>query len=214
MIVLFPGWAGTRMSLIPLQRALRHRMGCTVVRGDVGLGIGCIRASAERAMAQIEALAERGRVDVVGHSMGGLVATYALKHLDRGRRMRTVVTLGTPHRGSPALSALPWPASWLSQSMMQMSPDSAFLRELNGSPVPLDSRLVSIAALQDGIVPTLYAKLSRRPRQFNRDVRCGSHMGLLFSRSVHDAIVRALRAPDSVVGRARSAGEAALALVH
>lgn len=215
MIVLFPGWIGTRLSLVPLQRALERRLGREVVRGDIGLGIGCIGASAQRAMDQIEVLAPPDRLDVIGHSMGGLVATFALKRLDRGRRIRTVVTLGTPHRGAPAVSAMPWPASWISQAILQMSPASAFLRELHATPVPVDSRLVSIAALQDGIVPTLYARLARRPRQCNRDVRCGSHLGLLFSSAALDAIVRALGTPTVAAVRRPCPDRApALAQLH
>jgi pimeloyl-ACP methyl ester carboxylesterase len=200
MILLFPGWFAPSASLIPLQRGLRRRLDVPVERGDLGLGLGCIRASAVRALEQIERLAPSDRVDVVGHSMGGLVATYALKHLDRGRRIRTVVTLGTPHRGSPALAATRWPGT-LSRSVSQMSPRSGFRRELDRAPVPSNSRLVSIAALEDGLVPTLYARLSRRPRQFNRDVRCGSHLALLYSGVVADAIVRALRPPNVDVVR-------------
>jgi pimeloyl-ACP methyl ester carboxylesterase len=201
------------LSLVPLQHALHRRFRTDVVRGDLGLGIGCIRESARRVVDQIRELAPSDRVDLVGHSMGGLVAAYALKHLDHGERIRTVVTLGTPHRGSPALSAMPWSPARLGSSVAQMSPGSAFLRELASAPVPLTSRLVSIAALQDGVVPTLYARLSRRPRQFNRDVRCGSHLGLLISRNVLEAIVRALRMRDDVARRS-SGDRPALALVR
>lgn len=38
---------------------------------------------------------------LIGHSMGGLDARYLCAELDPGRRVRAVVTLATPHRGSP-----------------------------------------------------------------------------------------------------------------
>jgi pimeloyl-ACP methyl ester carboxylesterase len=40
------------------------------------------------------------RLTLVAHSMGGLVARYFLEALDGWRVTRTLVTLGTPHRGS------------------------------------------------------------------------------------------------------------------
>ncbi|MFI1378419.1 alpha/beta fold hydrolase [Embleya sp. NPDC020886] len=47
-----------------------------------------------------------GRVVVVAHSMGGLVARYWLGPLEGRRVCRSLVTLGTPHRGAP--TALRW----------------------------------------------------------------------------------------------------------
>lgn len=41
------------------------------------------------------------RVNVVAHSMGGLDARYAVSKLGMSRRAASVVTLGTPHRGTP-----------------------------------------------------------------------------------------------------------------
>ena len=43
---------------------------------------------------------ETGRVDLVGHSMGGLVAAGYLVSQPDHRRVRKVITLGTPYRGS------------------------------------------------------------------------------------------------------------------
>ena len=44
---------------------------------------------------------------LVCHSMGGLVARYFLEHLGGAAITRRLITLGTPHRGSPkALGAL------------------------------------------------------------------------------------------------------------
>lgn len=41
------------------------------------------------------------RVDLIAHSMGGLDARYALAHLGLAARVRSLVTVGTPHRGTP-----------------------------------------------------------------------------------------------------------------
>lgn len=54
---------------------------------------------------------------LVGHSMGGLDARYIASRLDPQRRIRRVITIGTPHRGSAAaewvLGGRSWPAPFL-----------------------------------------------------------------------------------------------------
>ncbi|MDF1667176.1 MAG: hypothetical protein P1V97_35860 [Planctomycetota bacterium] len=45
-------------------------------------------------------LREHGKVDLVAHSMGGLVCRMALMDPDFAQRIGTVVTLGTPHSGT------------------------------------------------------------------------------------------------------------------
>jgi triacylglycerol lipase len=41
------------------------------------------------------------RVDILAHSMGGLDARYAIARLGVARRVAALVTIGTPHRGTP-----------------------------------------------------------------------------------------------------------------
>jgi pimeloyl-ACP methyl ester carboxylesterase len=43
---------------------------------------------------------------IVAHSLGGLVARYAIQEPDIGPRLRDLVTLGTPHRGTPLVNYL------------------------------------------------------------------------------------------------------------
>ncbi len=39
-------------------------------------------------------------IDIVGHSMGGLVARYYIENLDKDHNVRKLITIGTPHWGS------------------------------------------------------------------------------------------------------------------
>lgn len=41
------------------------------------------------------------KVDIIAHSLGGLDARYALAKLGLGSKVRALVTIGTPHRGTP-----------------------------------------------------------------------------------------------------------------
>lgn len=64
-------------------------------------------------------------VDIVGFSMGGLVARYYIQRLDGLRRVRKFVTLGTPHRGTLTAFLRGNPGA------RNMRPGSPFLNDLN-----------------------------------------------------------------------------------
>lgn len=49
-----------------------------------------------------------GEFALIAHSMGGLDSRYLISKLDVDRRVRTLVTIGTPHHGTPV-------ASWVLQ---------------------------------------------------------------------------------------------------
>ncbi len=59
-----------------------------------------VPARAAQLVAAIEAL-PHDRIDLIAHSLGGLDARYALAKLGLASRVRSLVTIGTPHRGSP-----------------------------------------------------------------------------------------------------------------
>ncbi|HET9552161.1 MAG TPA: hypothetical protein VFP50_04275 [Anaeromyxobacteraceae bacterium] len=61
---------------------------------------GSIAARAE-ALARCVGEIDSKRVNVVAHSMGGLDARYAIHRLGLDRRVAALVTVGTPHYGSP-----------------------------------------------------------------------------------------------------------------
>ena len=109
------------------------------------------------------------QVDLVGFSMGGLVARSAINALRRAEAngpplVNTTILIGTPNRGIDILSYLRQVGVEQNRSasealrdyagidldsvaVSQMMPDSAFLRDLNSNQIP-DSRVryVSIAA--------------------------------------------------------------------
>ena len=67
---------------------------------------------ARELMAAIDGLPHE-RVDLIAHSLGGLDARYALTHLGLARRVRSLVTVGTPHHGTPLADlAIKGPLDW------------------------------------------------------------------------------------------------------
>jgi pimeloyl-ACP methyl ester carboxylesterase len=59
-----------------------------------------VRVVAER-VEQLIRHHPRERIDLVGHSEGGLIGRYYVQKLNGAHRVRHLVTLGTPHRGTP-----------------------------------------------------------------------------------------------------------------
>lgn len=73
-------------------------LGNTVIRPRVP-PIGSIEQRAEHLAAAIRAAPGR-RVNVIAHSMGGLDARYAISALGLRRKVASLTTIGTPHRGT------------------------------------------------------------------------------------------------------------------
>jgi triacylglycerol esterase/lipase EstA (alpha/beta hydrolase family) len=80
---------------------------------------------AER-IAAIAAATGAAQVVLVAHSMGGLVARAYLRRYG-GAKVRRLITIGTPHKGSMH--------AWLmaGASLAQMRPNNAWLADLNGN---------------------------------------------------------------------------------
>src|SRR5262245_45005491 len=137
-VLVLHGYLATRGSVHLLERRLRAR-GHVVMSYRLGLvHLGDIRDSAGLIARKIESLiAQTGvdRVDIVAHSMGGLVALYYVKRLGGRHRVRRLVMLGTPVQGtwSAVLGLLTVP---LGRASVQLLPGSAFLKELAELPLP------------------------------------------------------------------------------
>jgi triacylglycerol lipase len=85
-----------------------------------------VRRSARLRMALSRLQAER--LILVGHSMGGLDCRYYTHALDHEERVDAVITLGTPHRGSPIAN---WALdSWSMRARLARLLDRGALREL------------------------------------------------------------------------------------
>ncbi|MBW3615501.1 MAG: peptidoglycan DD-metalloendopeptidase family protein [Actinobacteria bacterium] len=118
-------------------------------------------------------------IDVIGHSMGGLVARAAIT-IAGAKDVATVVTLATPHLGADlatAAVALDSTTSGRSlaeamgavelgridpnaTSILQMAETSAFLARLPRHGWSASTRVVSVAARWDIFVPNTHSRLS------------------------------------------------------
>ncbi|MFP3870751.1 MAG: esterase/lipase family protein [Syntrophobacteria bacterium] len=116
------------------------------------------------------------QVDLVGHSMGGLVIRSYLNSGAARGRVRRVVTLATPHAGSKLAVFGPGAAA------QEMVPGSPFLESLNrdGTPTRHEARVYSIYSIVDNMVlPNDSAKLAGEGVTC-LETQAVNHLGLLF----------------------------------
>jgi pimeloyl-ACP methyl ester carboxylesterase len=203
-VLLIHGYFATRGSLHLLERRLTER-GYVVMSYRLGaMNLGDIRDSAGLIARQVESIAEQtgvGEVDIVGHSMGGLVGLYYIKRLGGRRRVRRLILLGTPARGTwSALLGLA--AAPLGRASLQLLPGSPFLRELGEGPLPAAVEVVALAGGRDWFAPVSTTLLAGA-----RHIALPTgHSGLLVDEAVVRAVDEVLQAPRTGSTGAGAAG--------
>src|SRR5262249_13283873 len=155
-VLLIHGFLGTRGSLFQLEQRLT-RDGFNVVSFNLGLlNVRDIRTSALLIHRKVEAILKQTgvrRIDIVGHSMGGLIGLYYIKRLGGKDSVRRMVMLGTPARGTwAALVGVATLGLW-SSSSWQLLPGSDFLADLHQGPLPHEVEFFTIAAERDWVCP-------------------------------------------------------------
>lgn len=137
------------------------------------------------------------RVDLVGHSEGGLIARYYVQKLNGARRVRHLVTLGTPHRGTP------WAYSGyllgrVLPSLRQMVPGSPLLSDLTDDDFPDAVRLTSIYSREDRMCPPSSCRLQTTGGAHikNIEVERGGHLDFVLSARIAARIRRELDPMD------------------
>jgi triacylglycerol lipase len=203
-VLLLYGLLSTRRSCEVLERRLRGD-GYGVFSIDLG-GLGGafntrgIDECAERVRDKVERLYARyplGPLSIIGHSKGGLIGRYYVERLGGDARVRTLVTLGTPHQGTPRAYLGCATVGWFAPSVWQMTPRSAFLRRLNLGPWPAGVRLVSVYSAADGCTPFPSGRLALHGPEAGENVELPGlrHRDFLVSRSAYQVVLRALAGP-------------------
>lgn len=190
-VVLVHGYGSIKSHWLTLQVGLR-RIGVTHVSAiNYNPWRDDIREIAADLVAHVDAVLERTgaeKVNLVGHSMGGLVIRHAVDVLGLHDRVDRAITIASPHGGSAFayLCDLVPGQRKLTRAAAQMRPGSRFLRELDHAArenVHSAVRWTALYSTGDFIVAGRAAKL-RTPEATNIRVDADGHVAVLMSPQV------------------------------
>jgi triacylglycerol lipase len=180
VVLLVHGYCCNRGLWWRMRRRLERR-GFQVATMNLEPPFGRIEAFADQLHRAVEALVARDGVDrliLVGHSMGGLVARSYLGTYGTGR-VKRLVTLGTPHRGTLLARLGPGACA------RQMRPGSTFLENLADAE-QLGIPVLTIWSKADQlVVPPESSRLAGAEERVLPDT---GHMALAFSSVVSDVV--------------------------
>lgn len=139
----------------------------------------------------VDAIAARGnQIDLVGHSLGGLLSRWYVQEMGGAAHVRRVVTLATPHAGTGSAVIAPGPLREV------LLPGSAVVRRLAAGR-DRASHVAHTALVAGGDLmvtpPASAAALDRAHVRWFDDL---GHNALLYDERVFDAVVRALSASN------------------
>ncbi|MGQ4450230.1 lipase family alpha/beta hydrolase [Streptomyces griseus] len=215
-VVLLHGFVDNRSVFLLLRRAL--------IRNDHGHGhhrhleslnysplTRDIRAAAGLLGRHVEEICARTghhRVDIVGHSLGGLIARYYVQRLGGDRRVRTLVTLGTPHGGTAVA-----PGAGIHPIVRQMRAGSSVIEELRAPAPGCRTRFVSFWSELDQVMVPAETACVDHPDLDAVNVRVTGigHLALPVHPTVAAAIREALDAPVTGEDTAPADGAASVA---
>ena len=189
-VLLVHGFGGTRSSWSVIANALSDRGIVVDTIAYSPLGNSVEQLADELVAAVQRTLSQSGadKVNLVGHSLGGVVIAQAIAGGGLVGLVDTVITLGSPFGGSPWAALLPF--GDLLRALRQGSPQ---LRRLASGPVPVGVRWLSVTAALDIIVPGLRSVPAHADVETITVDGIG-HLGMLISPRVVDYIIAALTA--------------------
>ncbi|GAB3818372.1 esterase/lipase family protein [Micromonospora zhanjiangensis] len=203
-VVLVGGLSGVAVAYEPLAARLRADGYRVFIYQLPGLGLGDIPASARAFRDYLTGLRSAngfGKVDLVGHSEGGLVSRYYLKHLGGTADVERWISLGSPHYGTYVANILQFLGLGSCAGVVacqQMTIGSAFLADLNaGDDTPGAVRYTTVRTVQDELVrpvdnATLADGVSNVLIQAYCPLRVVGHLGLVLDGTTYTVIRSAL----------------------
>jgi triacylglycerol lipase len=129
-LVLVHGLFDSPRVFDPLKRLLKGRRDPLLIPDlPLRLGITPVETSARLLGHHIQtAFGAAEPIDLLGFSMGGVIARTWIQLMGGHRRTRRFLSLGSPHQGT--LTALPWPRRLLA-GVADLKPGSPLLRRLD-----------------------------------------------------------------------------------
>jgi triacylglycerol lipase len=192
-VMLVHGLAASSSCFTKMERQL-HSAGYTVYGVNYpsfGADVAACGRHLEREAAWLRDLTGSESVNVVAHSLGGVVLRWAVTHTWMRDWVALAITLGSPHHGTPTARLAPPALPGFGRIIGQLRPginDHDISESLVGPAI----RWVSIAAEHDWVVPAKYARLPGSQNVRNVTVPRVGHLTLPNSNQCMDIILEEL----------------------
>jgi triacylglycerol lipase len=147
-VILVHGLGGSRGDLLPIECYLKFFGRRRIYRINLNTkqSLGAMSRSLSRFVERVLKANGAEKADIVAHSLGGIVARLAINDPQFAPRVRTLVTMGTPHQGTV-------PARFMDTRLTRaLHPNSPVMRKLKKSEWPKGVRGVAFWSKNDLIV--------------------------------------------------------------
>lgn len=140
----------------------------------------------KKMVAEIQRVTGRQDIMLVGHSMGGLVASkFALDLATKETKVTDVITIGSPLKGSPTAKYIGF-----GKSVKEMQKNSVYMKDLSTRICKQRNiHFFHIASRTDELVPATSALLTENVRAKHLLLSNVGHAGLLYSKRVINPII-------------------------
>jgi pimeloyl-ACP methyl ester carboxylesterase len=188
-IVLCHGYMHNKSAFLIMGRKLKQAGFANVVALNFGPPSQRVPQFAERLSEAVDRMLVHSgceKVDLIGHSMGGLVVRYYIEKLDGAKNVDRAVALGAPNGGTKTA------VFGIFKSAGQFRLDSKLITELKESPIAGEpANMTAIWSDFDSVV--LPPENARLPDPYANIMVGGvGHVGMLYSGRVFDEITRVL----------------------
>lgn len=184
-VVFVHGYGAAGPVFEPLRARVESRLGLPTLDFTYPSSEG-FEAIATRLAERLDGLPSQTRLDLVGHSLGGLLSRWYVQELGGAPRVDRLVTLATPHAGTSSARIA------LGPLRSALLPQSAVVRRLMASrPRASGVAHTALVAGADLMVtpPSSAAAVDDARVRWFDDL---GHNAMLFDESVHDAVIEAL----------------------
>jgi pimeloyl-ACP methyl ester carboxylesterase len=188
-IILIHGYAMNRANFLPLAFRLA-RVGLGPIVGFEYWTLGRVAAGARQLawfVEHVQGMTGSPQVDIIGHSMGGVVGRYYVQLLGGDGAVANLVTLGSPHIGTDVSEF------GVGHPTRELVIGSTLVQRLGAAPPPQDTRVTMIFSHADALVPASTQDALEIPRAERIVYDDLGHVALLGSRRVARDIIKRLK---------------------
>lgn len=200
VIAFVHGFGAAGAVFDPLRRRVEARLPVSTVDFTYGSHWPFSRVT-EAFARELEPLVRAGRpVDLVGHSLGGLVARWYLQEMGGAEHVGRLVTIATPHAGTRSAHIAPGPLR------AALLPGGAIVRRLaSGRGRASGVEHTALVAGEDLMVTPLASAAALEDAEVCWFADVG-HNAMLYAPEVHAAVLHALGQPAATPELVTAAG--------